>query len=418
MATYLERHLDAELRSELSWAGAVVVDGPKAVGKTETTSRFAASRAFLDTDLSLRGMAEADPSLVLVGDAPRLLDEWQTIPNLWNAVRREVDARRFPGQFILTGSASPNDDQTRHTGTGRFSRLRMYPLTLVESGHSDGAISLKAIFQGQTGGSANSESSFGQIVERMISGGWPAAQALTLQNSAKYAKAYLDQTARMDVPGVSGVRHDPIRVSRLLRSLARNAGTEVAIRTLAADTGGADSTLHPDTVSRYLQSLERIFVLEVQEAWGPKLRTRTPLRDSPKRHLVDSSLTCAALRVSSVDRLLTDPETLGLLFESFAIQQLRSYASLLGAQVTHFRDKSGLECDAIIQKNDGDWVAIEVKLGPGLVDAAAESLKKLEATVDQSASGELKAKVVLLPTGPSYLRPDGVQVVALSSLGP
>lgn len=418
MPNYLPRHLDAELHSQLSWAGAVVVDGPKAVGKTETASRIAASKAFLDTDIAVRGMAEADPSLVLVGDAPRLLDEWQTIPHLWNAVRREVDARRSPGQFILTGSASPSDDQTRHTGTGRFSRLRMYPLTLVETGHSDGAISLEALLKGRTGSSANSESSLGDIVERMISGGWPAAQGLALKESVKYAKAYLDQTARLDVQGIGGLRHDPVKVARLLRSLARNAATEVAIRTLAADAGGVDGALHPDTVSRYLQSLQRIFVLEVQEAWGPKLRTKTPLRESPKRHLVDSSLTCAALRVSAVDRLLADPETLGLLFESFAIQQLRTYATLLDAEVTHYRDKNGLECDAIIQNSDGDWIAVEVKLGAGLIDVAAENLKRLETTVDQSASGELKAQVVLVPTGPSYLRADGVQVVALTSLGP
>ncbi|MFZ1382090.1 MAG: DUF4143 domain-containing protein [Scrofimicrobium sp.] len=394
----------------------MVIDGPKAVGKTDTATRLTGSQVFLDADLASRSLALADPSLVLEGAVPRLLDEWQVVPSLWNAVRHEVYRRKRPGQFILTGSASPSDDQTRHTGTGRFSWLRIHPLTLTETGHSTGAVSLRHLLSGQGMNVADPGLGIHELIERIISGGWPVSQGFSLKESSKYARAYLDQTARVDVSVPDGPKHDALKVSRLLRSLARNAATEVSIRTLATDAGGSDGPLHADTVSRYLTSLQRIFVLEIQEAWGPGIRTRTPLRESPKRHLADSSLTLAALRIGSADRLLAEPETLGLLFESLVIQQLRAYASLLDAEVVHYRDKSGLECDAILQNRDGDWIAVEVKLGAGL-DAAAHNLKKLRDVVDQKASGELKAMVVLVPTGPSYLRQDGVQVVALSSLG-
>lgn len=400
MAQYLPRHLDGALVSQAEWSGAIVIDGPKAVGKTETGKQLSSSQVFLDSDLASRALAIADPALVLAGESPRLLDEWQTVPALWNAVRHEVDNRNLPGQFILTGSGTPSDDQIRHTGTGRFSWLRMCPLTLVETGHSSGEVSLEGVLQGESTNLADPGLRLDELLERILIGGWPVRWSFPRGTATKYARAYLDQTARVDTSALDGPKHDPAKVARLLRSLARNAATEVSIRTLAQDAGGADGPLHPDTVSRYLSSLQRIFLLEVQEAWGPSLRTRTPLRETPKRHLTDSSLTLAALGISSVDRLLSDPETLGLVFESFVVQQLRSYASLLGADVKHHRDKSGLECDAIVQTREGQWIAVEVKLGAGLIDVAAENLKRRRGVVDQSKSGELKALVVVVPTGP------------------
>lgn len=417
MNQYLPRHLDAEIASQLGWSAAVVIDGPKAVGKTETVTRLTNSQVFLDTDLASRGLALADPVLVLGGAAPRLFDEWQTVPNLWNAVRHEVDRRKKPGQFVLAGSSSPSDDQTRHTGTGRFSWLRMQPLTLIETGHSIGEVSLRQLLRGEGVNVSDPGLRFDELIERMISGGWPMSQGFPLKESTKYAKNYLDQTAKVDVSTLDGPKYDSVKVSRLLRSLARNAATEVSVRTLATDAGGADGPLHADTTSRYLEALQRIFIVELQEAWGPRIRTRTPLRESPKRHLTDSSLTLAALRIGSPDRLFAEPETLGLIFESFVVQQLRAYAPFVDAEVMHYRDKSGLECDAIVQNGDGDWIAIEIKLGSGLIDRAVPNLKKLRDVVDQKASGEMRAMVVVVPTGPSYLRPDGVQVVALSSLG-
>lgn len=418
MSEYVERLLEGALAEQLAWSGAVVIDGPKAVGKTETAKRCTRSQALLDTDLALRQLALADPQLVLAGEAPRLLDEWQTVPALWNAVRHEVDRRRAKEQFVLTGSASPSDDVTRHTGTGRFSWLRMYPLTMAETGHASGEVSLRGLLDGVPPRSAAGLGSFSDVVARLIAGGWPASLDLPLVGAARYARGYLDQIARVDVAAAGPVQHDPVKVASLLRSLARTSASEASMRTLAGDAGGAAGPLHPDTVARYLEALQRIFVLEVQEAWGPALRTRTPLRESPKRHLVDSSLACAALRVSSVDRLLKDPETLGILFESFAVQQLRAYAALQGAEVKHLRSKSGLEIDAIIQRDDGVWGAFEIKLGSGRIDEGAGSLKRLLAVVDTDSTGAPAIAAVLVPTGPSYVRPDGIGVVALASLGP
>lgn len=418
MTKYVERALEGVLAEQLSWSGAVVIDGPKAVGKTETARRCTRSHAFLDTDLALRQLALADPQLVLAGETPRLLDEWQTVPALWNSVRHEVDRRQAKGQFVLTGSASPSDDITRHTGTGRFSWLRMYPLTMAETGHASGEVSLRRLLDGEAPRSAEGPGAFSEVVARLISGGWPASLGLPLIGAARYAKGYLDQVARVDVAAAGPVQHDPVKVAALLRSLARTSASEVSMRTLAGDAGGSAGPLHPDTVARYLEALQRIFVLEVQEAWGPALRTRTPLRESPKRHLVDSSLACAAMRISSVDRLLKDPETLGILFESFAVQQLRAYAALQGAEVKHLRTKAGLEIDAVIQRDDGAWGALEIKLGPGRIDEGAESLKRLLAILDADSTGAPTFAAVLVPTGFSYVRPDGIGVVALTSLGP
>ncbi|MBN9611083.1 MAG: hypothetical protein BGO26_13950 [Actinobacteria bacterium 69-20] len=418
MATYLPRSLETPLREHLRWSGAVVVDGPKAVGKTETGTRLASSHAFLDTDLSLRQLALADPLLVLDGAAPRLLDEWQTVPRLWNAVRHEVDRRRDRGQFILTGSATPCDDETRHTGTGRFSWLRLYPLTMFEAGHSTGEVSLRALMDGTAPRAVGPEATLVDVAERLIIGGWPASHDLPLPQAARYAKGYLDQTAKVDIAAADSIKHDPVKIAALLRSLARTSASEATLGTLAADAGGPSGPLHPDTVSRYLTALQRIFVLEIQEAWRPRLRTRTPLRGAPKRHLVDTSLACAALRIGSVGRLMGDPETLGILFESFVVQQLRAYAALQDAEVLHYRDKGGLEVDAIVQRDDGRWAAFEVKLGPGRIDQGAKSLRKLADVVDANATGPAAALAVVVPTGPSYVRKDGIAVVSLAALGP
>lgn len=418
MAGYLPRDLESTLQDHLRWSGAVVVDGPKAVGKTETAKRIAHSHAFLDTDLGLRQLALADPQLVLEGGTPRLLDEWQTIPGLWNAVRHEIDVRQHKGQFILTGSASPSDNETRHTGTGRFSWLRLYPLTMHETADSSADVSLRSLLNGTAPRSAGSEATLPDIVERLIIGGWPASQGLPLHDAVRYARGYLDQTAKVDIAAADSTRHDPIKVSALLRSLARTSASEATIRTLATDAGGSAGALHTDTVSRYLTALRRIFVLEVQEAWSPSLRTRTPLREAPKRHLADTSLACAALRIGSVDRLLRDPETLGILFESFVVQQLRSYAALQDAEVHHYRDKSGLEVDAIVQREDGAWAAFEVKLGPGRIDEGAGNLRKLAEIVDVQSTGPAASLAVVVPTGPAYVRTDGIAVVPLTTLGP
>lgn len=418
MLSYIKRDLEPLLSDYLRWSGGVVIDGPKAVGKTETGKRMSASAAFLDTDLSSRQLALADPQLVLHGPVPRLLDEWQTVPGLWNAVRHEIDLRRDKGQFLLTGSATPSDDETRHTGTGRFSWLRMYPLTMHETADSTGEVSLRALLDGDPPRAAASDTTLLDVVERLIAGGWPASHGLPLREAARYARGYLDQTAKVDIAAAGSPQHDPVKVTALLRSLARTSASEATLHTLAADAGGSAGPLHTDTVSRYLTALRRIFVLEIQEAWAPSLRTRTPLREAPKRHLADTSLACAALRIGSADRLMRDPETLGILFESFVVQQVRAYAALQDAEVRHYRDKAGLEADVIAQRDDGAWAAFEVKLGAGRIDEGARSLLRLASVVDNDVTGPAATLAVIVPTGPSYVRGDGVAVVSLATLGP
>lgn len=417
MTAYIPRLLDGALEQRLRSAGAVVIDGPKAVGKTETGRRAALSEVSLDTDVAQRLLALSDPRLVLEGATPRLLDEWQVVPALWNAVRRAVDDRRAMGQFILTGSASPADDLTRHSGAGRFTRLRMRPLTLIETGHASPDVSLSDLLTGAFEPTPGQTLELPTIVERIITGGWPASQGIPTRESARYASDYLDQTARLDVVGLEGVRHDPRKVRALLRSLARNTATEASGSTLARDAGGNDGPLHRDTVARYLDALERVHVLEVQEAWSAPLRTRTPLREAPKRQLVDTSLIAAALRIGSADGLMNDPETLGLIFESLVIQQLRALADLNDATVFHFRSKSGLEVDAIVEQTGGAWAAFEVKLGPGLIDTAAATLLKFASEIDTARRGPPSTLGVIVPSGPAYRRPDGVAVIGLTSLG-
>lgn len=399
------------------WAGAVVIDGPKAVGKTETAKQVANSYSYLDNDQGQRQLALADPSLVLDGDTPRLIDEWQIVPAVWNTVRRAVDERQQPGQFVLTGSATPADDVTRHTGAGRFTRVRMHPLSLVETGHSTGHVSLRALLNGDAPRGSGSGADLAMLVERIISGGWPASQSMPLAQAAQYARSYLDQIARLEIVGLVEVRHDPIKVAALLRSLARTTASETSIATLARDTVGEAGSLHRDTVSRYLDALQRAHLIEVQEAWNLALRTRTSLRGTPKRHLADTSLITAALRVSSPAMLMNDPETLGLVFESLVMQQLRTFADLIDADVRHFRDSSGLEVDAIVEHSDGRWGAFEVKLGAGMIEQASSTLQRFAKQVDTGRRQPPTVLAVIVPTGPSYRRSDGVSVVALTSLG-
>lgn len=415
---YIPRLLDATITEHLRWAGAVVVDGPKAVGKTETAKRTSASAVHLDSDAAQRQLALSDPQLVLDGPTPRLLDEWQTVPELWNAVRRAVDERQSKEQFILTGSASPADDDVRHTGTGRFARVRMYPLTLWETGHSTGEVSLAALLEGSGPRGSGRALDLPGVVERIIAGGWPASQELPLREASKYARGYLDQIARLEVAGLNDVRHDPSKISALLRSLARTTASEASITTLGADAGGDEGPLHRGTVGRYLDALRRVYVVEEQEAWDVRLRTRTPLRGAPKRHLTDTSLIAAALRIGSPGMLLRDPETLGFVLESLAVQQLRAYADLADAEVMHFRSKAGDEVDAIVQRADGAWAAFEVKLGAGLIDDAADGLARFAGLIDTTTSEPPSLLAVLVPTGPSYVRKDGVAVVSLTTLGP
>lgn len=394
-----------------------MIEGPKASGKTETARQVAASEVLLDVDQSARDAIAVDPRLVLDGDTPRLIDEWQLEPAIWNHLRREIDDRGEPGQFILTGSAVPPDDVTRHTGAGRLSRLRMRPMTLAETGHSTSGVSLRALLDGEVQSVPDPGLSVKELAERVTVGGWPGHLDRDPDEARRAVRDYLEEIRRVDVSRAGEGRRDPEKVRRLLRSLARNVATEVAITTLSADAGGADGALARDTVREYLAALDRLMIVEDQPAWGPHLRSRSILRRSPKRHFVDPSLAVAAVRATP-DGLLDDLQFFGFLFESLVVRDLRVYADAADATVAHYRDNTGLEVDAVVEAADGRWCAFEVKLAPARVDEGADALKTLAARVDTARCGEPRALGVIVSHGFGYLRADGVAVIPIGALGP
>ncbi len=414
---YRARVVDAELAASLASAGAVLVEGPKACGKTETARRAARSEVLLDVDRRARQAAAIDPSLVLDGDTPRLIDEWQREPAIWDHVRRAVDDRGATGQFILTGSAVPPDEETRHIGAMRIIRLRMRPMALSESGHSTGAVSLAAVLRSEPVRATDSGLTVRQIADLVSAGGWPGNLGLAVPQAQRRLRGYISEIARADVQRVDGVRRDPQVVTRLLRSLARNLATPAPIKLLRADVNGTDGNLKEETVSSYLDALARLMITEDLPAWSPGLRSRTRLRAASVRHFVDPSLAVAAVRATPA-RLLADLNWFGFLFENLVVRDLRVYAQALEAQIYHYRDESGLEADAIIEMPDGRWAAFEVKLGLGEVDAAAEHLMKLKDRVDTDATGQPLALAVITGTGYGYVRDDGVAVIPIGALCP
>jgi uncharacterized protein len=375
------------------------------------------SEVLLDVDANARAAIAIDPALVLDGPTPRLLDEWQVEPTIWNHVRRVIDDRSDPGQFILTGSAVPADDITRHTGAGRISRLRMRPMSLFETGRSSGDVSLSELLEGRVSPSADPGLTVADLAKEIAVGGWPGLRGRSVQDGLLAVRDYLEEIARVDVGRVDGTHRDPGRVTRLLASLARNIATHAAATTLAEDTGGAEGPLKDDTVREYLAALERLMVVEDQLAWAPHLRSKHRLRTAPKRHFVDPSLAVAALRATP-DRLLGDLNLLGFLFESLVVRDLRVYAQAADARVSQYRDSGGLEVDAIVEAGDGRWMAFEVKLGQGQIDDAAASLTRFAARIDTARCGSPALLGVIVATGYGYRREDGVAVIPIGALGP
>jgi predicted AAA+ superfamily ATPase len=417
---YRPRVVDSELVTRLASTGAVVIEGPKACGKTATARQVARSEVLVDVDDNARRAIAIDPSLVLDGPTPRLFDEWQVEPSLWNHLRRAVDDRQQPGQFILTGSAAPTDDITRHTGAARITRLRMRPMSLFETGHATGAMSLRALLAGETARSPETTLSITELARLVVVGGWPGHLARTHAQSMQATRDYLDEIRRVDLSRVDRTTRDPGKVGRLLRALGRHVATEATLATLTADTtgeDGADGALARDTVRDYLTALERIMIIEDQPAWAPHLRSRSRIRSAAKRHLVDPSLAAAALRATP-ERLLADLNLLGLLFESLVVRDLRVYAQASDATVLHYRDNTGLEVDAIVEVADGRWAAFEVKLGPGQIDDAAHTLLTFASRVDTTKCGAPAALGVITVAGYGYRRPDGVHVIPIAALVP
>lgn len=412
---YLPRIADSELEARLRSAGAVLIEGAKACGKTETARQVARSEVLLDIDSAARDAAELNPGLVLEGDAPRLIDEWQLEPAIWNHVRRAIDARVDPGQFILAGSAQPTDDQTRHTGAGRISRLRMRPMSLYESGVSNGAISLRSLLERHSAEASDPGLELDDLVAAICRGGWPAFRDLELPDALRRVRDYLDEIPR-DAQRL-GSRHRVERVTRLIQSLARNIATPVAASTLAADASRPEDPISDDTVAEYIGSLTRLFVVEDQPAWQPHLRSKYRLRRSAKRHFVDPSFAVAALR-GGPDALMRDLNFVGLLFESLVVRDLRIYAQALDGDVMHYRDSGNVEVDAIVQAGDS-WGAFEIKLGgERRIEEGAKALARFRKRIDTSKSGDPAVLAVIVGMGYGYVRKDGIQVVPIGSLGP
>ena len=416
MAEYRERVADTTVRRALTSFGAVVLEGPRAVGKTTTGLRHSASSVRVDASPQLADLAETAPSAFLAGAVPRLIDEWQLAPTLWNAVRHEVDHRGEPGQFILTGSATPSDDETRHSGAGRFHRVRLRPMALAESGESTRSINLRDVMDGECVGAIGGPT-VGDYAHLIVRGGWPALVEAPQRSAADYLTSYLDDISRVDLPAMD-VRVDPVRMRALIRALARNIATETSLAKLAreAEIGPAGAATSAQTVRRHLDALTRVFVVEEVPAWAPHLRSKVRLRVQPVWHFADPSLAAAALGASG-EGLMADLESFGFFFESLCVRDLRVYAEELGGELFHYRDETGLEVDAIVELRDGSWAAFEVKIGgTKAIEVAARNLSVLEGKVSAERAATLKAKAVLTAGDTSYLRPDGVMVISIGHL--
>ena len=417
-AGYLPRVVDGEVESALRVTPAVVIEGPRATGKTWTGHRFAASAVTLDDSDDVRLAVALDPAALLDGDTPRLLDEWQLAPQIWNPMRHACDRRAQPGQFILTGSANPPDDVTRHSGAGRVLRVRMRPMSLYESGESSGVVSLGQLLDGAPTAAGHSDLSIADLVDLVCRGGWPWLLDESPTAAQARLRGYLGEIARTDVARSGGPAHDPVGVSRLLVSLGRNESTDTSYKTLANDMSGSrDTPTHPRTVKRYTDALSRLFFLEGLPAWAPHLRSRTQLRRSEKRYFVDPSLAVAALRTGP-RRLRADLSFFGLLFESLVMRDLRVYAQTNDCRMSYYRDTS-MEVDAVIERGDGEWMAAEIKLGgEKLIEQGVSSLLRLRRKVNTNRVGEPSALVVITATGYGFNHREGVQVVPISTLGP
>lgn len=416
---YWPRAADARIAECLNSVGAVLIEGPKGCGKTWAALRHARSAVRFDGDATARRLATVSPEAVLQGAAPRLLDEWQLAPEIWNHVRHACDRSGEPGRFLLTGSIAPTDDIVRHSGAGRIARVRLRPMSLAESGVSSGLVSLGALLDGEPAPSGAAEAVFGDVLEALCVGGWPWLIDQSPETAQRRLREYLDEVRRLQVGDAAERGRDPVLVEKLIISLARNTATTAPNSRLAADAD-PHRPLNHQTVRAYLDALTRLFIVEDLPAWPTHLRSRARLTKSPKRHFVDPSLAAAALRAGP-DALTADLEACGLLFESLALRDLRVYADAHECDLFHHRLDNGLEADAIIRRRyTGEWIAVEVNLShtPDAIDAAARSLVRIADAVDTARAGTLAGLLVITPTGYSYRRPDNVTVAPLTVLGP
>ncbi|MBV5342556.1 ATP-binding protein, partial [bacterium] len=378
----MNRISDKLLQEQLNCTGAVLVEGAKWCGKTLSALQFANSVIYMqdpDEGQGYMALADTKPSLLLEGEPPLLIDEWQLAPVIWDAVRFAVDRRNKMSQFILTGSVTPADNAMSHSGTGRISRLTMRPMSLFESSESNGTVSLSMLFEGEADIGFKSTLTVEQIANAICRGGWPAA-IVAKTNSTRIARNYLEAVIQIDIKQADGVEKDPEKVRLLLQSLSRNISTMASSKTILDDIQTNHSQLSDKTLNAYLNALRRIYVVEDIPAWQPSLRSKTAIRTANKRQFVDPSIAAAALRVDARG-ILKDFKTFGFLFESLCTRDLRVYAQALDGDIFHYRDKNELEADLILKLNDGRWAAIEVKLGNSQIDVAAANLLKITSKI-------------------------------------
>ncbi|MGN0851578.1 MAG: ATP-binding protein [Candidatus Ornithospirochaeta sp.] len=416
MKNYRKRIADNILKRKLEAKGAVLIEGPKFCGKTTTAEQLAASILYMDDPEKKEQnitMSELSPRRLLNGSIPRLIDEWQLAPKLWDAIRFEVDHRGELGQFILTGSAVPPDTKDiTHSGTGRFSWLTMRPMSLFESEDSTGEVSIKDLFDGNTEIGGCSNLSIDRLAFLVCRGGWPQSVDMREEIALDQAFDYYDAVVRSDINRVDNVKKNPERVRRLMRSYARNQGSQVPNTVLAKDISADE-----ETVGTYINALQKIFVIEEMPAWNPNLRSKTAIRSSYTRYYVDPSIAAAALGIGPND-LIEDLKTFGFLFETLCVRDLRVFADALNGDVYHYRDKDGQECDAVIHLRNGKYGLIEIKLGGDkLIEEGAKSLKSMAAKIDTDKMNAPSFLMVLTGTGDyAYCRQDGVCVVPIGCL--
>lgn len=419
---YKSRIVDNLLKRKLKGIGAVLIEGPKLCGKTTTAEQFSKSILYVanpqERQQNLR-MADIDPSFLLQGEVPRLLDEWQIAPMLWDAVRFEVDHRGASGQFILTGSAVPiQKEKIFHTGTGRIARLKMRTMALYESGESNGSISLKKLFAGEKNLSGLNELTLEEIAYLICRGGWPTACLQRGNIALERAFDYYDAIVNEDITRADGVNRSSERTKLLMRSYARSQGSQTSIDAIRKDMIANDtSSLDAKTVQSYIDALKKIFVIEDIPAWNPNLRSKTAIRTSNTRYYMDPSIGTAALGIGPQD-LINDLETFGLMFETLCMRDLRVYADSLDGTVYHYRDKNGLECDAVIHLRNGSYGLIEIKLGgENAIEYGSKTLKKLRDKIDTEKMKKPEFLMVMTGTGQyAYQREDGIYVVPIGTL--
>lgn len=418
--SYNPRIVDDEVEQYLSAFGAVCIEGPKWCGKTWTSRHHSKSEYLVgnpEQGFQARKLAEMSPSLILEGECPRMIDEWQEVPPIWDAVRYEVDKRGAKGQFILTGSSTPKTKGILHSGAGRIARLRMRTMSLYESGRSSGQVSLEALCNGELSPALTGEPDLNTIIDSVIRGGWPATQDLPLSEAALLPGEYINAIVEDEIHRIDGIQRDTRKVMLLLRSLARNESTTASNRVLKEDIKATDDgDLDINTVATYLDIFSRLFLIENQEPFSSNIRSSVRIKQAEKRHFTDPSLASALLRATP-DKLLHDLNTLGFLFEALCERDLRIYAESFGAKLYHYQDYSGREIDAVIELRDGDWCAFEIKLGANRIDEAAENLNYLNNRI--SEAGGKPPKICCVVSGlatAAYQRPDGVFVVPILAL--